>query len=309
MPRSIKAHLLLVIVTFIWGSTFVLVKAALGDSSPLMLNSARMILAAVLLGVFYRKHLAGITRPALLMGSTIGFFLFLGYAFQTAGLKLTTPSKSAFLTGGSTVLVPLVMLGLWRTRIPIWRTVGIILAFAGLFLMTVPGGPQGLADFAKINRGDVLTIGCALAFAFQIVFLGRGSRRFPFEQMAVLQVAVAAVLMAITAPVLEQPQFRLSETVILATIVTGVLGTAVAFTVQAWAQQFTPATHAALIFTLEPVFAWLTSFLYSGERLGLRAAFGALLILAGILLSELLGSVSGADDETRQAKEQASPAG
>jgi drug/metabolite transporter (DMT)-like permease len=309
VSRSIKAHLLLVAVTFIWGSTFVLVKAALRDSSPLALNAARMVLAAVLLGIYYRKHLSGMKRSALLMGSNIGVFLFLGYAFQTTGLKLTTPSKSAFLTGGSTVLVPLVMLVLWRTRIPIWRAVGIALAFAGLFLMTVPAGQQGLADFAKINAGDILTIGCALAFAFQIVFLGRGSQRFPFEQMAVLQVAVAAVLMAVTAPVLEHLQFRLSERVILATTITGVFGTAVAFTVQAWAQQFTPATHAALIFTLEPVFAWLTSFIYSGERLGIRAGVGALLILAGILLSELLGSVSRGDEEVARAGEQASPAG
>lgn len=286
-----------------------LVKAALRDSSPLALNAARMVLAAVLLGIYYRKHLSGMKRSALLMGSNIGVFLFLGYAFQTTGLKLTTPSKSAFLTGGSTVLVPLVMLVLWRTRIPIWRAVGIALAFAGLFLMTVPAGQQGLADFAKINAGDILTIGCALAFAFQIVFLGRGSQRFPFEQMAVLQVAVAAVLMAVTAPVLEHLQFRLSERVILATTITGVFGTAVAFTVQAWAQQFTPATHAALIFTLEPVFAWLTSFIYSGERLGIRAGVGALLILAGILLSELLGSVSRGDEEVARAGEQASPAG
>ncbi|HWG49691.1 MAG TPA: DMT family transporter [Candidatus Acidoferrales bacterium] len=309
MPRSLKAHLLLVIVTFIWGSTFVLVKAALRDSSPLMLNAARMILAAVLLGLYYRKHLSGMRRPAMVMGSSIGVFLFLGYAFQTTGLRLTTPSKSAFLTGGSTVLVPLVMLGLWRTRIPIWRAVGIALAFVGLFLMTVPAGEQGLADFAKINAGDVLTIACALAFAFQIVVLGRGSRRFPFEQMAVLQVAVAAVLTAMAAPVLEHPQFKLSETVVLATLITGVLGTAVAFTVQAWAQQFTPPTHAALIFTLEPVFAWLTSFVYSGERLGLRAGFGAFLILTGILLSELLGSVSRGEEEVAEAREQASPAG
>src|SRR5690348_5180006 len=217
---------MLVLMTLAWGSTFVLIKAALRDSSPFTLNAVRMSLAAVLLAIYYRSELTKLERPALQTGCIVGFFLFLGYAFQTTGLRLTTPSKSAFLTGGSTVLVPLVMLGLWRTRIPIWRAVGIALAFVGLFLMTVPAGEQGLADFAKINAGDVLTIACALAFAFQIVVLGRGSRRFPFEQMAVLQVAVAAVLTAMAAPVLEHPQFKLSETVVLATLITGVLGTA-----------------------------------------------------------------------------------
>ncbi len=127
--------------------------------------------------------------------------------------------------------------------------------------------------------------------------------------MAVLQIGVAAVLMALTAPVLEQPHFRASPTVLVTILVTGIFGTAVAFTVQAWAQQFTPATHTALIFTLEPVFAWLTSFLYMKERLGVRAGAGALLILAGVLVSELLGQIAQPDLEPGKAPGQAGSAG
>jgi drug/metabolite transporter (DMT)-like permease len=181
--------------------------------------------------------------------------------------------------------------------------VGIVLALVGLYLMTVPAGGEGLANFARINLGDVLTIGCAVGFAFQIVFLGRATQRFPFEQIAVLQIGVAAVLMAVTAPFLEQPHFRSTETVIAAVLITGILGTAVAFTAQAWAQQFTPATHTALIFNLEPVFAWLTSFIYLKERLGFRAGAGALLILGGVLVSELLGQVEQPDDEQTAGRE------
>jgi drug/metabolite transporter (DMT)-like permease len=295
VPRSLKAHLMLALITLIWGSTFVLIKAALKDSSPLALNAVRMALAAVLLALYYRKHLAVMTPRALVSGMTVGIFLYLGYAFQTAGLKLTTPSKSAFLTGTSTALVPLMLVVFWRAAIHRWRVVGIALAFLGLFLMTVPGGREGLADFANVNHGDILCAACAVAFTFQIIFLGRASQRFPFEQIAVLQIGTAAVLMGVTAPLLEQPQFQFSKVVMAAVLITGVLGTAVAFTVQAWAQQFTPATHAALIFNLEPVFAWLTSFLYLHERLGFRAGAGALLILAGVLVSELLGQVDRPD--------------
>lgn len=298
MSRSIKAHLLLVLMTLIWGSTFVLIKEALKDSSPLVLNAVRMALAAVLLALFYRKHLATMTRQSLIAGVVVGIFLYLGYAFQTSGLNLTTPSKSAFLTGTSTVLVPLVLVLFWRTRIHIWRVVGIALAFLGLFLMTVPAGRAGLADFANVNLGDILSIGCAFGFAFQIIFLGRASQRFPFEQIAVLQIATAAILMALTAPLLERLHLQPSNTVIVTVLITGILGTAVAFTVQAWAQQFTPATHTALIFNLEPVFAWLTSFIYLKERLGVRAGAGALLILAGVLVSELLGQVGQPDPES-----------
>jgi drug/metabolite transporter (DMT)-like permease len=301
--------LLLVLIAFIWGSTFVLVKEALNDASPLALNSVRMIVAAVLLAVFYRKKIAVLTRAALAGGVLAGIFLFAGYAFQTSGLKLTTPSKSAFLTGTSSVLVPLALVAIWRVRIHLWRVVGIVLALGGLFLMTVPAGPGGLADFANVNLGDILTIGCAICFTFHVIFVGRASQRLPFEQVAFLQVGTAAILMTLSTPLLEHPHFHPTPTVLAAVLITGILCTAVAFTVQSWAQQFTPATHTALIFTTEPVFAWLTSFVYLHERLGLRAGAGALLILGGVLVSELLGQVEKPDDDPVGAQSPASSGG
>src|SRR5260370_4645987 len=199
-----------------------------------------MLLASTLLGIFYWRHLAQLTRPALLAGTIVGVFLFLGYAFQTTGLKLTTPSKSAFLTGVSTVLVPLLLVVFWKTKIHPWRAVGIALALAGLFLMTVPSGREGLADFAKVNSGDLLTIGCALAFAFQIILLGRATQRLPFEHVAFLQFGVLALLIDRASPLLEHPQLHMSPTVIAAVLVTGNLYPAVGFTFHAWDPQFTP---------------------------------------------------------------------
>jgi len=296
-------------IAFIWGSTFVLVKEALNDASPLALNSARMIVAAVLLAFFYRKKIAVLTKASLAAGVLVGTFLFAGYAFQTTGLKLTTPSKSAFLTGTSSVLVPLFLVAIWHVRIHLWRVVGILLALVGLFLMTVPGGPGGFAGFANVNLGDLLTVGCAICFTFHVIFVGRASQRFPFEQVAFLQVGTAAILMTLSTPLLEHPYFRATPTVIAAILITGVLCTAVAFSIQSWAQQFTPATHTALIFTTEPVFAWLTSFIYLHERLGLRAGAGATLILGGVLISELLGQVEKPDDELIRAESSASSGG
>jgi drug/metabolite transporter (DMT)-like permease len=293
-------------MTLVWGATFVLVKQALLSASPLLFNTVRMLLAAVLLAVIYRKHLVRLDRSALSAGLLVGVFLFLGYAFQTTGLRLTTPSKSAFLTGISTVLVPVLLIVFWHAHIQSWRVVGILIAFVGLFFMTVPAGQQGIADFANVNCGDILTVACAFAFAFQIIFLGRSTQGFPFQPIAVLQISVAAILMAISAPLLERPHIHFTPTVVSAIVITGVLGTAIAFTVQAWAQQFTPATHTALIFTLEPVFAWLTSFIYLKERLGLRAGAGALLILAGVLVSELLGHVAKPEEALAEVREEAS---
>jgi len=290
VSRSVKAHLLLVLVTLVWGVTFVQIKDALRDISPLLFNAVRMALAGVALALTFRRHLR-VNAAVLRYGIWMGTLLWLGYEFQTTGLVLTTPSKSAFLTGVSVVLVPVFLALIWRRRVNRWTALGVLAAFIGLYLLTVPNASSG-SLLSGINRGDLLTLGCAVAFAFQIIFMGRAMRTHGFEQIATLQACVAAVLMAISVPLLEKPHAVWSLRVVLAILVTGLLATAAAFTIQAWAQQFTPPTHTALIFVLEPVFAWASSYLLLGERLGRRASLGALLIIAGVLLSELKGSAS-----------------
>lgn len=291
MSRSLKAHILLVLVTFVWGATFVVIKNALADASPLLFNAVRMTLATAVLLVLYRKEMRQLTVGSLRAGVLVGAFLWLGFEFQTTGLKLTTPSKSGFLTGVSVVLVPVFLVIGWKRAINRWTTLGVGTALVGLYLLTVPAGNGGI-NWASINRGDVLTIGCAIAFAFQIILMGRAMEKYRFEQVATLEAATCTLLMALSVPVAEKSFIHWTPQVIWAIAITGLLGTAAGFTIQAWAQQFTPPTHTALIFSLEPVFAWLTSYIVLGERLGGRATVGAGLILAGILLSELKGSVA-----------------
>ena len=288
LSRSLKAHLLLILVTFVWGATFVQIKDALQDISPLLFNAVRMTLASVCLGIFYRRHLR-MTGAAFKAGAIVGALMWLGYEFQTKGLVYTTAAKSGLLTGVSVVLVPIFLGLIWRRHVNHWTLGGVAIAFVGLFLLTVPAS-NGFGILAGVNKGDWMTLGCAAIFAFQIIFLGRGVQNHPFEQIAFLQTAVAAALMACTVPVVEHASVVWSARVIAAIAVTGVLGTATAFTIQAWAQQFTPPTHTALIFMMEPVFAWGTSYLLLKERLGVRASIGALMIIGGVLLSELKGS-------------------
>jgi drug/metabolite transporter (DMT)-like permease len=293
MSRPLKAHLLLLGVVFVWGATFVLVKDALSDISPLLFNLLRMALAALCLGLVYRRHLGRINRRAVFSGGLTGLFLAIGYQFQTAGLRLTTPSKSAFLTGMVVVIVPLLLvvprLRPAGSHAPRWNAyLGALLAFLGIVLLTTPA--HSGFDFRSMNFGDLLTLGCALGFSFHMLALAHFSPRVRFEQLAVLQVVFAAVFMAISMPVFERPYLRWSVRVVVALAIASVLATAAAFTIQSWAQQYLPATHTALLLTLEPVFAWITSFVVLGERLGLRSGAGALLILAGIGLTELLPS-------------------
>lgn len=295
MSRALKAHLLLVLVTFAWGATFVLIKSAVEqDVTPLLFNFIRMLLAAATLGVVFYGEVARITRASFIDGALTGVFLWLGYEFQTTGLRLTTASKSAFITGLSVVLVPLFLIIFWGRKPSTWTTIGILAAISGLFLLTVPAGENGAGNWASVNRGDLLTLGCAVSFGFQIIFLGRATERHPFAQVGFLQIATAAVLMAFTVPILERPHLVWSQRVVWAILITSLLCTAAAFTIQSWAQQFTSPTHTALIFSLEPVFAWITSYVVLGERLGFRAGVGATLILAGVLISELLGSAAAA---------------
>ena len=293
--QSLRAHILLLCVVCIWGSTFVVVKDALAGVSPLLFNLIRMLLAFVCLLVFYRRHLGRIDRRALAAGGVVGLCLAMGYQFQTAGLRLTTPSKSAFITGMVVVLVPLLAAipGLRPPaaghRPPGWNAwCGAGVAFVGIVLLTTPAGTG--FDLRSIHVGDALTFGCALGFSLHVLALAHFSPRFPFEQLAILQVGFCAAFMAISMPLLEHPWIHWSPGVVGALLITAVLATATAFAVQSWAQKFLPATHTALILALEPVFAWLTSFLFLGERLGRRGAAGALLILAGIALTEFIAA-------------------
>jgi drug/metabolite transporter (DMT)-like permease len=308
VSRSLKAHILLVLVTLVWGATFVQIKDALRDISPLLFNAVRITFAASALALFYRRELRTLNRSALRAGVLVGIPLWLGFSFQTTGLRLTTPSKSAFLTGFSVILVPVFLAIGWRKKVNAWTVAGVFIAFVGLYLMTVPAGNGSGLNLESINRGDLLTLGCAVMFAFQIILMGRAMQKHRFEGVATVEAITCAVLMFISVPVLEHAHVVWSSRVIWAILVTGLLGTGAAFTIQAWAQQFTPPTHTALIFLLEPVFAWMTSYIVLHERLGFRAGIGALLILGGIVVSELKGSQAelqaevGEDPETAKSE-------
>jgi len=300
----VKAHILLVLVTLVWGATFVQIKDALQDISPLLFNAVRITFASAALALVYRRELRSMSRSALRAGVLVGIPLWLGFSFQTTGLRLTTPSKSAFLTGFSVILVPVFLALGWRKKVNAWIIAGVFIAFLGLYLMTVPAGKGSGLNLQSINRGDLLTLGCAVMFASQIIFMGRAMRKNRFEGVATVEAITCAILMFATVPIVEHVQVVWSSRVIWAILVTGLLGTGAAFTIQAWAQQFTPPTHTALIFLLEPVFAWITSYVLLHERLGMRAGVGALLILGGIVLSELKGSQAELEAEVGEEAAQ-----
>jgi len=287
----LAAHLLLIAITLIWGATFALIKSALVDISPLLFNLLRMALAFLLLAAINLRTLRQLTRRDLYFGAIAGLFLSLGYQFQTSGLARTTASKSAFITGLIVVIVPLLsaLPGVRRPGTPHPGPsdfTGAILAFLGLILLTTPPH-SGAAIFSGFGIGETLTLACAIAFAVHLLTLNRAAPYTGARLLGTLQIGFCTLVLLITLPLGGHPHFHLTTRVVLALAVTAILGTAAAFTIQSWAQQYLPATNTALIFTLEPIFAWLTSLFFLNEHLGKRALCGASLILLGILAAEL----------------------
>jgi drug/metabolite transporter (DMT)-like permease len=280
MSKRTLAELLLVVVTFIWGSTFVIVKGALEDASPLPFVSLRFTVAGLLLlWVLARGR---VDPKALVPSLVLGTFLFGGYVFQTWGLLYTSPSKCAFITGFSVILVP-VILTLYGFRLRRASIAGAILGLAGIYLLVLPTG------FAGVNRGDLLTLVGAASFAVHIVLVGRYAQRHSFLQLAPVQILVVGVLATAAQPFDSDRMLHWTTGLVVAVLITAVLATGFAFSVQNWAQQYTPAAHTALIFALEPVFAAVTSWFALGERPGGKVVLGSLLILGGIAVSEALG--------------------
>jgi drug/metabolite transporter (DMT)-like permease len=278
-----RAEAALIVNTIIWGATFVVVKQALRDVSPVLFLALRFTLATVVLLVLFRGSWSHPRNPrwSLAGGALAGAFLFSGYAFQTIGLQFTSAPKSAFLTGLTAVITPVLAAVVYRNMPRAMEIGGVLLATCGMALMTQPGATLA------INRGDLLTVCCAACYAAHILTLSRYSAAASFELLSTAQIGISALLAWSLFRGMETPHIRWTAGVWAAIIITGVFATALAFTFQAWAQRYTTSTRTALIFMLEPVFAWITSYLLTGESLSARAAAGAGLILAGILMVEL----------------------
>jgi drug/metabolite transporter (DMT)-like permease len=289
MERRMRADIALAFCSLLWGATFVVVRGALDHISVFLFLAVRFSLAALLMAVFRPAGLRNLKRAEVFAGAALGLFMFGGYAFQTAGLQYTTPAKSGFVTGSSVVLVPLLLAIFWKRRLTAWIYAGTLAAVAGLYLLTVPA--EGLA---RLNHGDLLTLGAAGLYAVHIILVGDYTRRHSVVALSVMQVAACAVLAwmakAVASVTLWQPARYDGRWELSAAIgICAVFATAIAFSVQLWAQQYTSSSHAAIIFTLEPVFAVITSYLVIGERLNRRSMVGAFFVLAGILIAELLG--------------------
>lgn len=282
----LRADAALLLVTMIWGSSFIVVKNVIRDSPPLAFLFFRFLLATAVCGALAlrRPRSPGLLRD----GGIIGLLLAGGMAFQVLGQLETTASKAAFLTGLSVVMTPFAAFARTRRLPSLENGVGITLAGLGFLLLTFPGGA------GPINRGDVLVFLCAIVFAFYIVEISLRTRSHDALSLTTVQLAVVAVSAGVLSAVFRATgaAFELRPlvwegTFLRSVLYLGTIGTVGTFVTQTWAQGHMSATHAAIIFALEPLWAALLAAWLLRERMGVSGWWGGGLVLAGIVISEL----------------------
>jgi drug/metabolite transporter (DMT)-like permease len=276
--------LALVGVTAIWGSTFVVVKDAIEQMPVTDFLTWRFALAALAMLLLRPRSVAHLGRTGRRVGVALGVALGAGYLLQTLGLQDTSAAVSGFITGMFVVLTPLGQAVLLR-RPPAassWLAVGV--ATGGLALLSLHG--------LSVGSGELLTLGCAAAFALHIVGLGRWASSYDAFGLAVVQLLTTAAMCAVVAVpggLVVPPNTRVWGALVL----TALAATALAFVVQTWAQKHLAPTRAAIIMTMEPVFSGLFAVALAGEVLGVRTLIGAVLVLVAMLVAELGGADPG----------------
>ena len=269
----------LVLVTAVWGVTFVQVKDAVALYPLFAFLAVRFAIASVTLAPVAARRVRGLGRRGVAAGTLLGLLLATGYALQTAGLERTSVSNAGFVTGLYVVFTPLLALVLFRLRIGAAAWIGVAVATGGLALLS------GLGEGGSAE-GDLLVLAGSAAYSLQIVLLERFARRYDAVAFTQVEMAAAFTGFAVVALALGQIELPRGWTVWGALLVTGVFASALAFLVQTWAQRRTSATRTALAFALEPVFTAVFGFALAGDRLGALAWLGCALIMLGILLAE-----------------------
>jgi len=275
-----RAESYLLSLTIIWGSTFVLTKFILENASPFVYVAVRFFIASLLFAALFFRRLRTISKDAVVKGLVLGVLLFLGFMLQTIGMKFTTASKSAFVTGLMVVFTPIFQLVIERKAPKIGNIIGVALIAIGLYLLTSPKG-------SEFNIGDALTLVCAVLFSIYTVYLDIFGKEHDPAHLTFIQFASTTILAAIAIPFLETAHLNLTFNFLLNLAYLAVMPTVVALYVMAKYQKYTTPTRSAIIYSMEPPVAAIFAFFIIGEQIGMIGVIGGVLILFGLIVSEL----------------------
>jgi drug/metabolite transporter (DMT)-like permease len=299
VKKHLGADAAILLTTLVWGSTFAVARDILDAWPPLAYLAVRMPIAALLFAALFPRQVFGASREAWRAGATLGALIGVAFVGQTVGLVFTTPAKSAFVSGITTPLIPLAAYLLFRARPSRENLAGVVLASVGGALILAPAGA------GRVNTGDIITLATTAVFATHVSLMSVYARRFDVRQLSALQVVVASALTLSAWLVLrayvslsgappawtarEAAPLAWSAPVVWQLLYQSTVATVGVFLIWTWGQARMSATHAAVIFGLEPVFATLFAVALRGsaEWTGGRATAGALLVVAGVIVSEL----------------------
>ncbi len=286
----LRANLLLLLTSIIWGFGFIAQRMGMDHMGPYFFNALRFLLGTVsLLPVWWllRHRKSRSTRPRpthkqfWILGGVTGIALSCGAILQQAGLQFTTAGKAGFITGLYLVIVPIIGFCL-RQRIG-WLTVlGATLATVGLYFLSVTAG-------FVIGRGDTLVLLGAVFWAIHVQIVGHASRKVDPLQLAVVQYAICSGLNFILALIFEDVSMAPVLDAAGSILYAGLVSVGVAYTLQIIAQQHVEPSQAAILLSLEAVFAVLGGWMFLNETLSGRELLGCILMFAGMLLSQLTG--------------------
>ena len=278
--RFSKAECLLVVITMIWGGTFLLVQHAMTVSGPMFFVGLRFAAAAIVVGIFTLHTLRDLTFLELKAGVFIGVSIMFGYGLQTIGLQTIPSSQSAFITALYVPCVPLLQWVVLGRRPGLMPSLGIMLAFTGLMLLTGPAG----ASF-NFSPGEIATLICAIAVAAEIILISAFAGQVDVRRVTVVQLAAASLLSFLMVVPMGEALPEFSWLLVFSAIGLG-LTSAVIQVAMNWAQQSVSPTRATLIYAGEPVWAGVIGRI-AGERFPPIAMIGAALIVVAVIVSEL----------------------
>ncbi|MBU8878868.1 DMT family transporter [Bacillus sp. FJAT-29790] len=280
MKMQLRADLMLLMITFFWGASILLTKIGLNYLQEYNLISLRFFIAFLLSGVVFYKHLFKTDLKTVKYAFILAVILFIVYVFATFGTKYTSISNAGFLFSLTVIFIP-ILSSIFLKQKPEKKVVfGIVLAILGIGLLT-------LNKQLQIGYGDIFCILCALFYAVHIMITGSIAKHVNPISLGVLQLGFVGVLSFIFSILMETPKFPANSESWYSILALSIFCTAIAFIVQIIAQRHTTPTHTGLIFTLEPVFAAVFAFIFTGETLTFKGYLGATLLLISVLIAEL----------------------
>lgn len=277
-----RADLLLLTVAIAWGVTFLMVQDAIDTTPVYAFLFFRFTLASILMFIISYRFLNELNKKTILYGMILGILLFSAFATQTFGLIYTKSSIVAFITGLNVICVPFLTYLFFKDKIKLNVLIATVIAVIGLYLLTM----SGTLEFQK---GEFLTLICAILFALQIIFTGKFSKQVNVFMLVLFQLITVSILALIFSLLLDSATFNISYNYAFfkAVIITAIFATVYAFLIQTYMQQFTTATKTAIIFTMEPVSAAIFAYFTANEVLTIVQFIGATLIILATLIAEL----------------------